>query len=248
MGRYIFGLSAIGFGISSLVWRDFINSDLLKTHPGAPIAIVAYVLGIAQIAGGAAILWPRTARVGAIVLGAVYVFLSLLGMPFVIKHPLVFNGWGNLFETVSLFAAAAILYAWSGPTPPPRAAAFARLGYYAFGISVISFGLEQAFYLPPTVALVPKWIPLGQTFWGYATTVAFFLAGIALLSGFLAKLASQLNTAMLLGFGILVWVPILTVDPKNYSNWSEALETFAIAGASWVVTEYIALQGRSKAA
>ena len=157
----------------------------------------------------------------------------------VIRHPLVFNGYGNFFETFSLISAAAILYAWSGPPTPPRAATAARFGYYSFGVAVISFGLEQAFYFAPTVTLVPKWIPPGQTFWAYATTVAFFLAGIALLTGFMARLASILNTAMLLGFGLLVWVPILFADPKNYSNWSEFLETIAIAAASWIVTEYL---------
>ena len=239
IGRYLFGLSAIGFGISNVVWHDFINADLLKAYGVPHVEFLAYIIGIVQLIGGVAVLLPRAERTGAIALGAVYAFLSLIGLMPVIRHPLVFNGYGNFFETFSLISAAAILYAWSDPPTPPRAATAARFGYYSFGIAVISFGLEQAFYFAPTVTLVPKWIPFGQTFWAYATTVAFFLAGIALLTGFMAKIASQLNTAMLLGFGLLVWVPILVADPKNYSNWSEFLETIAIAAASWIVTEYI---------
>lgn len=242
IGSYIFALSAIGFGISNVVWHDFINSDILKAYHVPNLAILAYVVGIVQLVGGAALLLPRTERAGAIALGAVYVFLSLVGLLPVIRHPLVFNGYGNFFETFSLISAAAILYAWSGLTAPPRAITVARFGYYSFGIAVISFGLEQAFYFAPTVSLVPKWIPPGQTFWAYATTVAFFLAGIALLTGFMARLASALNTAMLLGFGLLVWVPILVMDPKNFSNWSEGLETLAIAAAAWIVTEYLSVK------
>ncbi len=216
IGSYVFALSAIGFGISNVVWHDFINSDILKAYHVPNLAILAYILGIVQIVGGADLLWPRAERAGAIALGGVYLFLSLVGLLPVIGHPLVFNGYGNFFETLSLVSAAAILYAWSGPTVPPRALTSARFGYYSFGIAVISFGLEQAFYFAPTVSLVPKWIPPGQTFWAYATTVAFFLAGIALLTGFMARLASALNTAMLLGFGLLVWVPILVMDPRIF--------------------------------
>jgi uncharacterized membrane protein YphA (DoxX/SURF4 family) len=242
IGRYIFGLSAIGFGISNFVWRDFVGSDFLKVYHVPHLEILAYIVGIVQILGGVAVLWPGTQRLGAVALGAVYLFLSLLALPFIIRHPLVFNGWGNFFEVFSLVSAAAILYAWSGPVAPARAATIARFGYYSFGLAVISFALEQAFYFSPPVSLVPKWIPPGQIFWALATTVAFGLAGIALLTGFLARLASQLNTAMLLGFGLLVWVPILVADPRNFSNWSEGLETLAIAAAAWIVTEYLSVK------
>ena len=239
IGRYLFSVSAIGFGISAFVWHDFLNSDFLKAYHVPNLAILAYIVGIAQIVGGATVLWPRAERAGAVALGAVYLFLSVLSLPFIIRHPLVFNGWGNFFEVFSFVSAAAILYAWSGPGTAPRAATAAKFGYYSFGLAVVSFGLEQAFYFAPTVSLVPKWILPGQTFWAYATTVAFILAGIALLTGWMSRLASQLNTAMLVGFGLLVWVPILFADPKNFSNWAEGLETLAIAAAAWIVTEYL---------
>src|SRR6185437_16884896 len=99
-----------------------------------------------------------------------------------------------------------------GPTAAPRTTRLAKLGYYSFGICVVSFALEQFFYLSATASLVPKWIPPGQMFWAIATTAAFALAAIALLTGLMARLAAALTTAMLVGFGLLVWLPALLAN------------------------------------
>ena len=177
--------------------------------------------------------------VGAVALGAVYLLLSVLSLPFIIKHPLVFNGWGNFFEVFSFVSGAAILYAWSGPDAAPGAETAAKFGYYSFGLAVISFGLEQAFYFAPTVSLVPKWIPPGQTFWAYTTTVAFFLAGIALLTGWMSRLASQLEYGDARGLR----PPCLGPDSfcrsqKIFRTGAEGLETLAIAAAAWIRYEH----------
>jgi hypothetical protein len=37
---------------------------------------------------------------------------------------------------------------------------------------------------------------------------------------------------------------MLVANPKSHGNWSEGLETFAIAGVAWVVAD---LLGREKA-
>ena len=119
---------------------------------------------------------PRSARTGAVALGAVYLAFALLGIPVIIAHPLVYNGYGNFFEQLSLATGACIVYASFAPIASIRAARLAWTGYYAFAVCVISFALEQLFYLSATASLVPKWIPPGQTFWAAATSVAFVLA------------------------------------------------------------------------
>ena len=229
-GRYLYGLAAIGSGICALVWHDFANWQ----HPKAPAAI--YLVAAIETLGGAAVQWPRTARAGAAALAALFCAFALLGVPFIVGHPLVYNGYGNVFEQLSLAAGAVILYARSGPDAPGRTA---RLGYYAFGVCVVSFALEQLFYLSNTASLVPKWIPPGQMFWALATTAAFALAAIALLTGFMARLASRLTTAMLVLFGLLVWLPALFADRHSFGNWSEGVETLAIAGTAWIVADLL---------
>jgi hypothetical protein len=119
-----------------------------------------------------------------------------------------------------------------------------RIGRILLGICVVSFALEQAFYLGPTAGFVPKWIPPSQMFWAIATTVLFALAALALLANQKALLAARLLTAMIVGFGLLVWLPLLVSRPHDQANWSETAENFAIAGATWILADLV---GESRA-
>ena len=224
-GRHLYGLAAIAWGVYSLAHTP---------HTLQQIAAVVDILG------GLAIQWLRTARFGAIAVGAVYLIVALSGIPLIIGHPLVYNGYGNFFEQISFVAGALILYATAGPHAGDRRPTLARIGYYAFGICVISFALEQFFYLPETASLVPKWIPPTGMFWAIATTLAFALAGAAMLAGRMALLASRLTVAMLLGFGLLVWLPILVAAPHSALNWSESIITLGIAASAWIVADFLA--------
>jgi uncharacterized membrane protein YphA (DoxX/SURF4 family) len=240
VGRYLYGLAAIGFGICALASNDANNWQQEVTALGvlSHHEILNYVVAAIEILGGAAVLLPRTARAGAAALAALWFIFALLGIPLIFRHPLVYNEYGNFFEQFSFVSGALILYAWSDPNSP-RSSKLAQFGYYSFGLCVLSFGLEQLFYLANTASLVPKWIPPGQMFWAIATTIAFGLAAIALLTGFMAQLASRLNAAMIVGFGLLVWLPLLVGDPHSFSNWSETADTFGIAGSAWIVAEYL---------
>ena len=238
LGRYVYGLAAIGFGICTLVWHDISTWPQLKTFGELPRDVLVYIVAAVEILGGLAILRPDTARIGALALGTVYCIFALLGIPFIIAHPLVYNGFGNFFEQFSLVSGALIVYGRSARNVPARSARLATIGYYAFAVCLVSFALEQLFYLKATASLVPQWIPPGQTFWALATTALFALAGIALLTGFVSRLASRLTTAMLVGFALLVWVPALFAGPRSFENWSEAVETLAIAGSAWIAAEF----------
>jgi hypothetical protein len=55
----------------------------------------------------------------------------------------------------------------------------------------------------------------------------------------MALLASRLLTIMVVGFGLLVWVPLLLSNPHNHANWSETAETFEIAGAVWILADLL---------
>ena len=233
-GRYVYGLAAIGSGICALVWHDFAAfGDLPHSR------ILIYIAATIEILGGVAVQWPRTARTGAVALGTIYFLFALLAVPLILAHPLVYNGYGNFFEQLSLASGAVILYASSRAIASARTARLAQIPYYSFGICVVSFALEQLFYLSETASLVPKWIPPGQMFWAVATTVAFALAAIALLTGLMARLAAQLTTAMIIGFELLTWLPILFAHPHSFFNWSESMETLAIAASAWMVADYL---------
>jgi hypothetical protein len=229
LGRHVFGVAALAFGLITLTWRDY--------NDWHPPRYIVYAAAAALIFGGAATQFRRTAKSGAAVLGAVYLAFALQCVPRIVAAPQIYNSWGNFFEQFSLVAGAAILYAclstvWSRET-------LSRIGRILVGICIISFTLEQAIYLAATAHLVPKWLPPSQMFWAVATTVLFALAAVALLTNRMALLATRLLTMMLVSFGLLVWVPLLLSDPHNYTNWSENAETFAIAGTAWILADLL---------
>jgi len=63
----------------------------------------------ALIFGGVAIQFRRTAKAGAVVLGAAYLVLVLLCVPGIVAAPRIYNSWGNFFEQFSLLSGAAMI-------------------------------------------------------------------------------------------------------------------------------------------
>lgn len=235
VGRWVYGAAAIGFGVITLVWREFSAWQQNVPHWTALLYLIAAV----EILGGLAIFWTKTARAGAIVLGCLYLYFALTWVPRIAAEPGIYDRWGNFFEQFSIVCGALVAYGMLCAGKDKRAATAARIGYYGFGICVISFTLEQAFYLQGTASFVPKWIPPGQMFWAVATTVAFALAAIALLTGRMALLAARLTTLMIAGFGLLVWLPTLFGAPRQIMNWGGNAQNTAILGAAWIVADYL---------
>jgi hypothetical protein len=229
LGRHVFGVAALVFGLITLAWHDYNgwNQPRYLVHAAAA----------ALIFGGAAIQFRRAAKTGAAVLAAVNLVFALQCVPGILAKPQIYNSWGNFFEQFSLLTGAAIVYArWSSALARET---LNRTGCILLGLCAASFALEQAVYLHATASLVPKWIPPGQTFWAVTTTVLFALAAVALLANRMALLAARLLTMMLVLFGLLVWVPLLLSDSHSHTNWSEITETFAIAGAVWLLADLL---------
>lgn len=240
LGRHVYGFAAILFGVFTLVWHDFNNWQQIGVFKNVPHReILAYIAAAIEIFGGIAIQRRQTARAGAIALGVIYSVFALLWVPRIAAEPLVYDRWGNLFEQLSQVSGALIAYAMAARSDSERAGGAARVGYVLFGICVVSFTLEQLVYLSGTAEFVPRWIPPGQMFWAITTIVAFALAAIALLSGRLALLASRLLTAMVIGFGLLVWLPAPFADPHKLMNWVGNAENLSIAGAAWIVADFL---------
>lgn len=240
MGRHVFGLAAIAFGVITLVWHDFNSWQQIQAFGSVPHrGILVYIAAAIEILGGIAIQWRRSAQAGAIALGAIYLMFALLWVPRIAAEPLVYDRWGNFFEQFSQVAGALIVYAAFSRSNSERAKTLARIGYISFGICVVSFTLEQLLYLSGTASFVPKWIPPGQMFWAIATTIAFAFAALALLSGRSSLLAARLTTAMIIGFGLLIWLPFVVADPHKLFNWAGNAENLSIAGAAWIVADFL---------
>ncbi len=236
-GRFVFGASAVLFGVIALMWHDPDTWQSVSRLWRLPFgSILGECLMVALIVGGIGVLYPRTARTASIVLGVVYAIFSLSCIPGVVAAPTTYVQYGSFFEQFSLLCGAIAVYAATEPNAA-RAAATGRLARIGLGLCAVSFTLAQIFYLHFTATLVPVWIPPNQTFWAILTTVAFGLAAIAILINRQARLAIRLMTLMLALFGIIVWVPLVIAHPESHSNWSEFALNFLIAGAAWMVAE-----------
>jgi hypothetical protein len=235
MGRYLFGAAALALGVASLVLHVQLVS--VWTLPGRTVFLD--VTAAAQIIGAAAMLFPRSGRIGATILLAVYAVFTCTFVPEIFAQPGVYASWGDVFYALGLVVGAAVAYASAAPSSA-WTIALPNAAVIAFGLCNVSYAIEQVEFFARTASLVPKWIPLGAAFWAIITTIAFALGGVSLLVRYKALLAAQLLAVMLLIFGITIWIPMLISQPGHLANWSEGLETFALAGAAWIVADYLA--------
>src|SRR5580765_1832290 len=176
---YVYGVASAAAGIMDLIWGDFDFShqpiQAFGHHiPG--LTILAYITGVWMIAGGAAILWRRSARVGGAMLAVIYFVFTVFWLPrfYTAPHYLgfripvyigVFAGAGTQLIT---FAAGALVCASLATRSSswPRTILIAR---WVFGICSMGFGLGHLLFIHQDTVYVPKWMPLGGEFWTIVT-------------------------------------------------------------------------------
>jgi uncharacterized membrane protein YphA (DoxX/SURF4 family) len=233
-------LGAIALGLVGLIWGDFATVWQPVQDSVPHREALAYVVAVCLLSAGVSIQWRRSAPPGLLMLAVLYFIFALLWLPRVIGYPQIFGTWGGLLEEMALVAAAVIVYSSLMPRDSGRALRTAQIGRLLFGVCVLSFGLGHFFALPETAGMVPMWIPPSQYFWAAVTGVAHLLAGVAILSGVLAVLASRLLTLMLVSFGALVWAPAIIAQPREHMAWAGNAINLALIGAAWVAADSIA--------
>src|SRR5580704_10195820 len=149
LGRHVFGAAALAFGVIALVWHNYKDWDQLRFILNATDGpIFVYAAAAAQMVGGAAIQFRRTAKTGALILAAIYLVFALLCIPSIVATPQIYNSWGNFFEQLSLVTGAAMIYVRLTSVLGPET--LNRVGRNLLGACAISFALEQAVYLDNT--------------------------------------------------------------------------------------------------
>jgi uncharacterized membrane protein YphA (DoxX/SURF4 family) len=236
LGLYVFAAAAIFLGVLGFVWSDFAVSWQRVNPDVAHHLALARLAAVIELGTGLGLLLPRTRRVAAGLLTVLYAVFVLCWLPPVVAHPAIYDGWGNIFEELSLVFGGLVLFAALAP-PVSTWARHRRTLSRLYGLCPISFAIAHFVYLPGTASWVPRWIPPSQMFWAIATAVSFLLAAAALLSGILAGLAARLLTVEILLFGALIWAPKLAAAPHVHMVWSGNAINFAMAAAAWVVSD-----------
>ena len=245
LGLYVYGGAAIFLGLVGVVSGDF-AATWQNVGANVPLRVpLAYLTAVIELAGGIALLLPRTARAGALTLTSVYSVFTLIWVPKALVNLGNYDPIGNVFEEFSLVAAGLVLCAIFSPAGSfiaRRRPFFVLL----FGICPISFGIVHIVDMPGLLGWIPGWLPPNKMFWAYATTIGFFGAAVAILTGVMAPLAARLLTAEIVIFELLVWIPNLFGRPDNHFNWAGNAICTALAGAAWVVSDSISAAAKTK--
>ena len=257
-GVYVYAAGSIATGLLDLIWRDFEAAhqpiQALGSHiPGREI--LACITALWLIAGGAVILWRRTARLGAWALAAIYLIFAVFWLPrfYTAPHalglsiPLLIALLVGVAQQLILVAAAVIVHASVAPRDSLRQLRVPVLVRWIFGLASIDFGLAHLTGVQEVAAMVPKWMPFGGNFWAILTGIAFALAGIAILLGILDVLAARLLALMLLVFSVLVLAPGPFAHPRNHVAWGSNAYNLAAVGAAWIFAESIGSRRRGNA-
>lgn len=249
VGVYFYGLATVAFGILDLIWGQFDKShqpiqSLVEHIPSQHF--LAYITACWMIAAGLAILWRRSARMGAAASAIIYsIFVACWLLRFCIAIHAV--GWrvdivfGLLFsvsEAVFLIAGAVILYVLTSPgnwMSEKRAETAAR---WMLGLPPIFFGLAHLTGASFFATIVPEWLPF-RTGWAALTGIAFLLAGIAICMRRLDILAARLLALMLLIFEFLVEIPPIFIRMHNEETWGAAVYNLVAIGALWIFAEFV---------
>jgi uncharacterized membrane protein YphA (DoxX/SURF4 family) len=160
-------------------------------------------------------------------------------VPRVVLHPRILGTWNGAFEQLALVAAALTDLATLATAGDRDATRLRRVARVLFGVCLLSFGATHFDALQATADMVPTWLPPSPRFWAAATGVFHIAAGLAILSGVRAVLAARLFTAMLAGFGALVWAPRLVANPHAHTVWAGNAINFALVGAAWLMADAI---------
>ena len=249
IGVWFYGLGTALAGILDIAWGAFDAShqpiqSLGKNLPGQHV--LAYVAGVWLIAAGLAILWRRSAGIGAAASAIAYLIFAALWLAryYAGIHPL---GWRidvlagvtfGLAQQVMLVAPAAIVYASTASLDSQlqkRAAVAAR---WMLGLPPVVFGLLHLIGIRVFASIVPHWMSFGY-FWVVLSGIAFLLAGSAICSGIMDVLAARLLALMLLLFEGLVEIPPIFLRLHNQATWGAAVYNLAAIGACWIFAEFL---------
>jgi len=250
VGVWFYGLATIVTGILDIAWGAFEAShqpirSLGQHIPGEPV--FAYIAGVWLIAAGLAIVWRRTASMGAGGSALIYFIFALFWLPrfytathaFGFRIGVIIFVLGGVGAQLLLAAPAAIVYAATaspGSVWRERAITAAR---WMLGLPPIAFGLGHLLSLHAYERFFPHWLPFAN-FWIVLTGIAFLLAGSAIVLGIRDLLAARLLALMLLVFEATVEVPPVFIQPHSQSAWGGAVYNLTAIGACWIFAEFVA--------
>lgn len=247
LGRPVFSLAIIGLGIETLVCAQraiFLyplpSNPRFKAVPVLPflppIPWLAYLFGAILVICGAGLLFKRTLRTSAMVVGSL-MFLGavVLGAPRNAAMPGSMGLRTLVFEPLAIAALA-----WLLPGESAMPNWLVRVSRYLLAVSFIVFGVDHFLALAPIGTLIPAWIPW-HVFWIGFFGAGFIAAGLSIAFNFLQRWG-----AACIGLMFAIWVftlhlptvlglYVLPGKRTSAGLWSSLLIAVALWGGSWAL-------------
>lgn len=215
-GRVFYGIAMTGMGLQTVYEKDFPYMLLPPNHNLVPgLAVLACTFGILLVLVGGCIVFEKTAKPVALLLGSV--LLGVFCFYFIPYEFLAtskymhFGEWENAAKELTLAAGALVI---AGSFPKKSESPFFKFlgklipcGTILFAVTIISFGIDHFLYAKGATGYMPAWIP-SHLFWIYFAGAALLGSGIAIV----LKMKTGLFAA-LLGIMIFTWFIMLHI-PK----------------------------------
>ncbi|MGH8398004.1 MAG: hypothetical protein ACRETA_07140 [Gammaproteobacteria bacterium] len=242
-GRILFIFAIGALGIQAFICSAFIfELEPMPSWIHAQV-VLANLTGFFLVAVSIGLAINKLARVAALSLGMMLLLWVLFfHLRLLVPHPA--SDLSFAFETLALSGVA-----WTLVTPVlPDTHVMTRwttviqraskLGWYAFGISLLTFCIVNFIYHNLIAGMIPDWIPAHQ-FWAYFTGIASLAAGISILTGIQARLALTLLGIMYGSWVLVIHIPYLAVHSNDRGMWTDMFITLALSGGAWLLIDSV---------
>ncbi len=244
-----------GIMIAGLAFQQFFYAEFRPVifppwpHAGVVYTICVYIVSVALVFAGLAIIFDKKAKTVSLVLGGLLLLIFCLGQ---IPYELMVDYYKHLGSWTTPLKEPAIAggaFVVAGSYPVKYAATDSSLigflkkiipfGAYFFCIVLALFGIEHFLYPEFCASLVPKWIPPGQLFWSYFAAVALIGSGIAIMLNIKRKLVGTLLAVMLLLWVVLLHIPRAVADPYSLkgNELSSVFEALGFSGIAYLIAK-----------
>lgn len=242
-GQVVFALTMIGVGILGLAQRDFVQlwQPVPKGFPAREVLL--YLCAAIPIVCGVGVLVRRSAASASRVLFFwLLLWMLMFKLRFIFLAPLTEGSYQSNGENAVVVAGAWVLYVWLASEWDRRHLRFfsgeagLRAAHVLYGLAMIAFGLSHFFYLDLTAPLIPAWLPWHAAL-AYSTGITYLAAGVAMISGILARPAAILSALQMGLFTALVWLPLALAGTITASQRGEFTVSWVLTAAAWVVAD-----------
>ncbi len=231
-GRMFLAIAMVGFG-GRYAWERHLSAGAPPLPPFLPFGgALAILMAVLLIGAGLGLLAKWHLRDFSLALSVILLGSACLHLLHLTNVMHEGTPRSQFMEPLALGTAAFVLY---GLAHHPKRQYLFIAARIVFAVTMITFGAQHFMYTGFLAGLVPAWIPYHIN-WVYLTGGAMIAAGLAMISGILARPATIALAVMFFAWLAVLHIPLIVADPKNADLWSSAFVVLGMCGASLIMS------------